>query len=285
MSRRRAARSVGIVAAVLVLVLAIGWVVFEPIVHWLAHQDVSTKLPETTLDNVRGRLLTLLAGLFAAGALWYTARTFKLTEQGQVTDRYTKAIDHLGSSRLDVRIGGIYALEQVARDSYRDHPIVMDVLSSFIRRHSHEALAASDRNGSSFPERRTRPDIQAAISVIGRRDLHRDIRPIDLNHANLIDAILDYAKLTKITPIKDDRRLIGVYLDHAILLGATLKRANLAFASLSSANLTGADLTGADLRGVILDAKTELTGAKRPIDAPLGWRVTAGLLERDPPLM
>jgi hypothetical protein len=78
MSRRWAARPVGIVTAV--LVLAIGWVVFEPLVHWLAHEDVSTKLPETTLDNVRGRLLTLLAGLFAFGALWYTARTFKLTE-------------------------------------------------------------------------------------------------------------------------------------------------------------------------------------------------------------
>jgi hypothetical protein len=33
-----------------------------------------------------------------------------------VTDRYTKAIEQLGSDRLDVRIGGIYALERVARD-------------------------------------------------------------------------------------------------------------------------------------------------------------------------
>ena len=227
-----------------------------------------------------------------------------------MTDRYTKAVEQLGSGKLDVRIGGIYALEQVARDSDRDHPTVMDVLSSFIRRHSNEALAASDRNGRSFPERRTRPDIQAAMDVIGRRDQHRDIRPIDLNHANLIDAILDYANLTKITPIKDDDRLIGVYLDHANLLGATLKRADLAFASLSSANLVGArlteadltganltradlagadltraDLTGADLRGANLDAKTELAGAKRAVDAPPGWHVTAGLLEREPPIM
>ena len=156
----------------------------------------------------------------------------------------------------------------------------MDVLFSFIRRHSHEALAASDRNGSSFPERRTRPDIQAAISVIGRRDLHRDIRPIDLNHANLIDAILDYAKLTKITPIKDDRRLIGVYLDHAILLGANLKRANLAYASQQrkphrrgphqgrphrrGPHRRGPHRRGRTSAGVILDAKTELTGAKGP---------------------
>jgi hypothetical protein len=75
-------------------------------------------------DAARGRLLTLGAGLFAAGALIFTAqnyrlarRTFELTEQGQVTDRYTKAIEQLGSyNKLDVRIGGIYALERVARD-------------------------------------------------------------------------------------------------------------------------------------------------------------------------
>ena len=48
--------------------------------------------------------------MFAAGALVLTAlnfnlsrRTFELTEQGQVTDRFTKAIEQLGSDKLDVR--------------------------------------------------------------------------------------------------------------------------------------------------------------------------------------
>ena len=113
-------------------------------------------LHETALDNARGRLLTLGAGLVAGGALVFTAlnftllrrnseqtdqwqrRTYELTEQGQVTDRYAKAIELLGSDKLDVRIGGVYALERVARDSARDHPTVMEVLSAFIREHSHE---------------------------------------------------------------------------------------------------------------------------------------------------
>ena len=45
----------------------------------------------------------------------------EIDRQGQITDRYTKAIDQLGSEKLDVRIGGIYALERIARDSARDH--------------------------------------------------------------------------------------------------------------------------------------------------------------------
>ena len=61
-----------------------------------------------------------------------------LSRDGQVTDRYAKAIEQLGSEKLDVRIGGICALERVARDSARDHPAVMEMLAAFIREHSHE---------------------------------------------------------------------------------------------------------------------------------------------------
>ena len=39
-------------------------------------------------------------------------RTVEITEQGQVTDRYSKVVEQLGSDKLDVRIGGIYALER-----------------------------------------------------------------------------------------------------------------------------------------------------------------------------
>lgn len=100
------------------------WVLFVPLADRLARYDVGPvkgALHETAVDNTRGRLLTLGAGLFAAGALVFTARNFtlsrrtlELTEQGQVTYRYTKAVEQLGSEKLDVRIGGIYALERVA---------------------------------------------------------------------------------------------------------------------------------------------------------------------------
>ena len=53
-------------------------------------------------------------------------------------DPYTKTVEQLGSDKLDVRIGGIYALERVARDSKRDHPTVMEVLAAYVREHSRE---------------------------------------------------------------------------------------------------------------------------------------------------
>ena len=86
-------------------------------------------------------------------------RTFELTEQGQVTDRYTKAIEQLGSDKLAVRIGGIYALERIARDSARDHPAGMEVLTAFIREHSHKEWPPPGPDGEarvgSFSAQRT----------------------------------------------------------------------------------------------------------------------------------
>jgi Pentapeptide repeats (8 copies) len=233
--------------AVVVLAAAILWALFVPLADWLAHHDVGPvkgALHETAVDNARGRLLTLVAGLFAAGALVFTALNFNLSREGQVTDRYTKAIEQLGSDKLDVRIGGVYALERVARDSAKDHPTVMEVLTAFIREHSREQWPPSD-GGRSERERLTRPDVQAAVTVTGRRDTKRDILPINLADAELTHAHLRGARLA-------DADLRDTHFTGANLLGAVLARADLARADLTGAYLRDAVLTGAYLRDAVL---------------------------------
>ena len=296
----------GIVAVVLGLVVI--WVLFVPAADWLAHHDVgsaSGSLHETALDNARGRLLTLGAGLFAAGALVFTARnftlsrstveltrrTFELTEQGQVTDRYTKAIGQLGSKKLDVRIGGIYALERIARDSARDHPTVMEVLTAFVREHSDEQWPLPDPGTDALPLRTTRPDVQAALTVVGRRDAKRDIRQIDLAGAYLGVAKLAGANLAGANLFFTDfdaADLTGANLTRASFVGANLANTNLigadlADARLISANLGGANLTEANLAGANL-TRASLTRARWPGDTavPEGWKLDtgSGLLER-----
>jgi uncharacterized protein YjbI with pentapeptide repeats len=208
-------------------------------------------------DAARGRLLTLGAGLFAAGALVFTALNFRLsrrsfevtsalTEQGQVTERYTRAIEQLGSNTIDVTIGGIYALERIARDSPRDHPTVMEVLAACIREHSREQWPPppSEEPATELPQRTTRPDIQAAMTVIGRRNIRHDSGQIDLANVNLTGADLRGKELA-------NANLIGANLTRTIAM-----QANLAGANLRNANLTEADLTGANLNSASLtDAK------------------------------
>ena len=234
------------VLAVAALAAAFIW----PFTDLIAAHDVGATVHaaalQTAREAVRTQLITLGAGLFAAGALVYTARnfglsrrTYELTEQGQVTDRYTKAIEQLGSAMLDVRIGGIYALERVAYDSFRDHSTVMEVLTAFVREHSSEHWPPA-APGSQPPERGIRPDVQAAVSVIGRRESRRDIMSIDLRGADLTRANVADAELV-------GAELVGVILAEADLSGAHLRSANLSFANLAKANLADADLTSADL--------------------------------------
>jgi hypothetical protein len=86
---------------------------------------------------------SLITALTAVGALIFTALSLNATrdqvavaEQGQYTDRYSRTIEQLGQQgedQLQVRLGAIYALERLARDSPRDQSTIIEVLAAFIR--------------------------------------------------------------------------------------------------------------------------------------------------------
>ena len=106
---------VGGIAAV-VLALAIAWVLFVPGADWLAHHDVgSAKGPllQTARDAARGRLLTLGAGLFAAGALVFTARNFTLSRRIRA--------DRAGAGDRPLHQGHRAARLRQARRAHRRH--------------------------------------------------------------------------------------------------------------------------------------------------------------------
>jgi Pentapeptide repeats (8 copies) len=214
-------------------------------------------------------------------------------------DNLRRSTRRFGSEKLDVRIGGIYALERIARDSARDHPVVMEVLAAFIREHSREpwsrppppsmiARLERFRFGGRFVW--ARPDVQAAASVVGRRDAGHDVGPIDLHGAHLVNtnlihadfrgailsdadlrvSVLARARLNRAiledtnfreafldsADFRDanltDANLIRAHLEDADLSGACLTRADLTDANLTDADLTDADLSKADLRSAIL---------------------------------
>jgi hypothetical protein len=173
-----------------------------------------------------------------------------VAQEGQITERFTRAVDQLGQpgpDRLDVRLGGIYALERIAHDSPTHRLAVVEILTAFIRSHApwpprlpgqYRADAPIDQ----VPSLQIRaPDVQAAITIIGRRptqkdDPHLDLNQTDLRRANLDSADLEEAQLAK-----------------ANLTSAWLAKANLTSAWLTKANLTGARLQGADLTRAWLD--------------------------------
>lgn len=75
-------------------------------------------------DRHSARLLMVSAGgaVVVAISLLYTARNYRLSHLGQVTDRFANALGRLSSGDIDARLGGIYTLTHVAKDSRPHRP-------------------------------------------------------------------------------------------------------------------------------------------------------------------
>jgi hypothetical protein len=87
-------------------------------------------------NDLRATLIQALGGAALLAGLYFTGRTFQVNREAQATERFTRAIAQLGDDNLDIRLGGIYALERIARGSRTDHWPVVEVLTAFVRKGS-----------------------------------------------------------------------------------------------------------------------------------------------------
>jgi len=132
-------------------------------------------------NEARKTLAQIIGGVVVLAGLYSSMQTFDLgrqgqdlTREGQITDRYTKAIEQLGAiqsqaskdgeplPRLEIRLGGIYALERIARDSERDRGPILEVLTAYVRANSHQESLVPKDGG-------VRQDIQGILDVVARR--------------------------------------------------------------------------------------------------------------------
>ncbi|MGN9755435.1 pentapeptide repeat-containing protein [Streptomyces sp. SD31] len=218
------------------------------------------------VTGLRTALVACVAALGAGIALFYTARNYRLTRRGQVTERFTKALERLGSDEIYVRIGGILALEQIVQDAPDQATDAAHVLGHFIR---HRAPAAdpaaptADEAGSTVGKPQAPDaDVQAALTALTRHESRTHVDPreiLDLRGLCLAGARLNSADLTDAVLNGTDLR--GAEMNQAKLTGARLNEANLSGAWLNLANLSGSRLNGADLSGAGLN-KADLSGAQ-----------------------
>jgi len=109
-----------VIALLISLLLLLFWLFL-----WKLPQSQVTAVPEIK-DRIdlesksRQTLAQILGGAALLVGIYFTSQTLQTTKEGQITDRFTKAIDQLGKDNLAVRLGGIYALERLAKDSEYD---------------------------------------------------------------------------------------------------------------------------------------------------------------------
>jgi hypothetical protein len=188
----------------------------------------------TTLLQGVGGLAVLIGAFFTYRQVQTSRRQLEIAQHGQVTERFTRAIDQLGHENLDVRLGGIYALERIANDSAQDRTTVTEVLTAFIRGHapwppSRPGQYAKDAPILEMPYMRYRAaDVQAALTVLGRQPSMTATQPPNLSDTDLRRADLSNAEL-------QGARLLGAQLQGANLRAAQLQRVNLFHAQLQGA--------------------------------------------------
>jgi hypothetical protein len=193
-------------------------------------QGVPAEEIPALVNEYRRTWAQILGGAALLSGIYFTWRTLQVNREGQITERFTRAIDQLGSEELEIRLGGIYALERIARESEEDHGPIMEVLTAFVRQRAtlEDRTPTGSRVASVIDEPSPELDIQAILKVLSRR-----IDPKGYTESARLD--LHFVDL----PLAD--------LSGADLRGADLSRANLRGADLSRIDLSGADLREADL--------------------------------------
>jgi hypothetical protein len=180
-------------------------------------------------------------------------KEMSLLRSAQATDRFQRAIEQLGSQSPHIRMGGIFALERMARDPElpNDRAHIIDTLAAFVRL---RLPAAAVGTGGYVPDLQVRaPDAQAALAVlcypplsdarVASDESGLSLARTDLRRAGLRGARLDRVNLY-------GARLEGADLREAHLEGSTLDKANFGrFEQTNDLYRHGADLRGANLTG------------------------------------
>jgi hypothetical protein len=227
-------------------------------------------------NDLRTTGLQALAGVVLALGAAFTAYSILSNREGQLDERFSRALALLaGANAHDVR-GGAHSLERIAVQSVFDRGAVVEVLAGFIRdRTQGEPDWERGRQQQQSPP----PEIIEALTVLGRvKELPKSPTPQlqetrwfkgELENANLSGMPLDACNFESALLTQANlrgARLVSADLPNALLRWANLRDADLSYADLEGVELSGADLsnvnfTGAILIGAYVDAETKLSGA------------------------
>ncbi len=236
-------------------------------------------------NEYRKTTAQIVGGLYVLGGFaftWFqlvaTQHSIVLSEERLVADRYSKAIDQLGQSTTQTRLGGIYALGSISKNSPEYVSIVDNVLASYVKQNCHQDSALKE-------------ELQASIDILTRKQFYDfqsgevkdginlskvklngfDFNKSSLRNARLTEADMDRSDFVEADlsglnangttffradldrAIIEHAQLFGADFSQASLVGASVKNCNLKLAKLKEADLSKAIFTGCDMKDVDLE--------------------------------
>ncbi len=169
-----------------------------------------------------------------------------------VTDAFAKSVELLGNEREAARQGGIYALGRLADENPRLHPMIMDIVASYVRQESRRWYKEreNEKYGSEAVNRlidkselidllSSEPmpmDVEAAIAVIRERKVEHDKKPgegeylLDLSNAYIFNADFSNTKLSRSN------------FSDSVLMNCVFGKTDLSESNFVASNLKGSSL-------------------------------------------
>jgi len=274
------------------------------VLDWYIDPD-NAKEPSTAKKDLMQAWGFIMAGAAGGVGIYFTwsnlqnARTslqltqesseenLRLTREGQITERFTQAIEQLGATddegnkRLEIRLGGIYALERIAQDSLqRDYSTVFAVLSAYVRENTPRSTSTliptweipTWEKPNTEAEHPLRRRLRRLHTVFTSRETDQEVgtnQPETESQHNRpptdVQTILEV--LSRLRRLEESGivsaklgaaiDLRGADLSEAILSEAVFSGANLSLANPSLANLSLANLSGANLSGAYFNPESE----------------------------
>ncbi len=213
-----------VVVAIGIILLVVGYLVVQKLPRKLV-ENLDATVPQDRKieleDNIRRTWSQIYGGIIILLGLFGTAYNLHLTSEGlssnqeqsiknlqlaqesldlnrkvQRTDQYIRAMQQLGGERTEARIGAVYALELIAKESKIDYLKVMEILSAYVRDHCPRLKNGNTNHIKSLVSTNNVPtEIRAIFAVLGRRDMVHlerriNLRNTDLRGMQLIDANL-----------------------------------------------------------------------------------------------
>jgi hypothetical protein len=186
----------------------------------------------------------------------------RIAVENHITGIFSKSVELLGFVRegktagpggalfvgslpnIEARLGALYSLERLLTESQKDQRAVLETLCAYVRENSSFEIPEDEGEAQEFgrgnlpPKPSRRADIQAAITIIGRRAAgirrraEEDGWGLDFQNSNLI--AYDFSQLN---------------FDRADLSNSFLNGANLAGSSFSNSIFVDTFMRGAKMRG------------------------------------
>ncbi|OUL27709.1 hypothetical protein BV372_25720 [Nostoc sp. T09] len=218
-----------------------------------------------TAKNYIPRKIIILEKIYLA--IFANQKKLELIPNYSYTQSLKLAIEQLERQNREINLAVFDDLAQIAQKEPKFHWKIMEALTNFVRNNvPYQPQEEVNEN----PALTIRADIQAALTLIAKRNAQQDIESnqLDLSRTDIRGANLSGANLEQTNLYQTNlaganlcsANLHGAILTAANLSGANLSGANLKEAILSAANLSGANLSGANLNRASL-YRAKLDGA------------------------